>query len=79
MSFKITAESDLWESRGTFTLAFSQSFLLRQNISLFSLGCPFIRHICVIQIMNNFGLLFEYSNNIRIFILLCKLLIFSWP
>jgi hypothetical protein len=26
------------------------------------LGCPFIRHIFFIRIMNNFGLLFEYSN-----------------
>jgi hypothetical protein len=37
------------------------------------LGCPFIRDIFFIRIMNNFGLLFEYSNNIRIFILLHKL------
>jgi hypothetical protein len=36
-------------------------------------GCPFIRHIFFIRIMNNFGLLFEFSNNIRIFILLNKL------
>jgi hypothetical protein len=27
-------------------------------------GCPFIRHF-FIRIMNNFGLLFEYSNNIK--------------
>jgi hypothetical protein len=32
-----------------------------------------ICHIFFIRIMNNFGLLFEYSNNIRIFILLNKL------
>jgi hypothetical protein len=37
------------------------------------LGCPFIRHIFFIRIMNIFDLLFEYSNNIRIFILLYKL------
>jgi hypothetical protein len=37
------------------------------------LGCPFIRHIFFIRIMNIFDLLFEYSNNIRIFILLNKL------
>jgi hypothetical protein len=37
-----------------------------------SLGCPFIRHIFFIRIMNIFDLLFEYSNNIRIFILLNK-------
>jgi hypothetical protein len=36
-------------------------------------GCPFIRHIFFIRIMNIFDLLFEYSNNIRIFILLNKL------
>jgi hypothetical protein len=36
------------------------------------LGCPFIRHIIFIRIMNIFDLLFEYSNNIRIFILLNK-------
>jgi hypothetical protein len=33
-----------------------------------TLGCPFIRHILFIRIMNIFDLLFEYSNNIRIFI-----------
>jgi hypothetical protein len=42
-----------------------------------SLGCPFIRHIFFILIMNIFDLLFEYSNNIRIFILLYKLPIFA--
>jgi hypothetical protein len=31
------------------------------------------KHIFFIRIMNNFGLLFEYSNNIRILILLNKL------
>jgi hypothetical protein len=36
-------------------------------------GCPFIRHIFLIRIMNIFDLLFEYTNNIRIFILLNKL------
>jgi hypothetical protein len=36
------------------------------------LGCPFIRHIFFIRIMNIFDLLFEYSNNIQIFILLNK-------
>jgi hypothetical protein len=37
------------------------------------LGWANIRHILFIRIMNNFGLLFEYSNNIPIFILLNKL------
>jgi hypothetical protein len=36
-------------------------------------GWANIRHILFIRIMNNFGLLFEYSNNIQIFILLNKL------
>jgi hypothetical protein len=27
-----------------------------------AVGCPFIRHIFFIRIMNKFGLLFEYSN-----------------
>jgi hypothetical protein len=38
-----------------------------------AVGWANIRHILFIRIMNNFGLLFEYSNNIRIFILLNKL------
>jgi hypothetical protein len=42
------------------------------NLSWPALGCPFIRHIFFIRIMNIFDLLFEYSNNIRIFILLNK-------
>jgi hypothetical protein len=33
MSFKITAESDLWESRGTFTLASVQLLNLRSQSS----------------------------------------------
>jgi hypothetical protein len=42
-----------------------------------AVGCPFIRHIFFIRIMNIFDLLFEYSNNIRIFILLKKLAILA--
>jgi hypothetical protein len=41
--------------------------------SRYMVGCPFIRHIFFIRIMNIFDLFFEYSNNIRIFILLNKL------
>jgi hypothetical protein len=37
------------------------------------LGWANIRHIFFIRIMNLFELLFEYSNNIQIFILLNKL------
>jgi hypothetical protein len=31
MSFKITAESDLWESRGTFTLAASAACTITER------------------------------------------------
>jgi hypothetical protein len=45
----------------------------KPNIGWNGVGWAIIRHIFFIRIMNIFDLLFEYSNNIRIFILLNKL------
>jgi hypothetical protein len=55
------------------TFGINGKLLTASKIVKQKVGCPFIRHIFFIRIMNIFDLLFEYSNNIRIFILLNKL------
>jgi hypothetical protein len=47
MSFKITAESDLWESRGTFTLAHLFSYFEGIHCWSFTIRCGFIRKLVI--------------------------------